>query len=161
MRARNPPQRASGHPSPLRNQQICFLAPGKCDRNERSASFLVQTRRFSMPDTQQHGGTDEDSCIGIVRRRPSWHGIYSAGASRGAGHERATCNHRSRLALRPGLACQSLGALRSEPTRLSPLPILGATALPPPSPSLAASSVAAPSPPRTPPSSPRTSFVIA
>lgn len=114
-----------------------------------------------MPDTPQHGGTNEDSCIGIVRRRSSWHGVHCAGASHGTDHGCASCNHRNRLALRAGLARQSLGPLRPEPAHLSPLPILGTAAFlqasPPP---LAAPSLAASSPPRTPPSSPWASFVI-
>jgi len=130
----------------------------KCDRNERSASCRVQARRFSMPNTQQHGGTDEDSCIGIVRGRPSWHGLDGASASRGTGHVIAPDHHRSRLALRPGLAHQPLGSLRPQ----SPIPpaisLLGPAALPWTSPSLAAPSLPAP-PPRSPPSS-RASLVI-
>ena len=134
-------------------------ASNKCDRNWRPASFPVQARRLSMRDIPQHGGTYENPCIGIVRRRPSWHGINGTGRSRGADHGRASRDHRSRLALRSGLAHQSMGPLRPESAHLSSLPILGATAFPLASPSLAASSLAAP--PRTSsPSSPRVSLVI-
>lgn len=113
--------------------------------------------------SQQHGGTNEDSCIGIVRRRSPRHGIHGAGASRDSRHGCTACRHRSRLALRAGLAHQSLGSLRPEPAHLSSLSILGTATFPlasPPSP-LAAPSLAASSLPPTPPSSPRISLVIA